>query len=47
MALFDGSAASVQDTVDAIDALYAAAMDGENGDFLMPLVGVMDDPFVI
>ena len=47
MALYDGSEASVQNAVDAVDALYNAATSGENGDFLMPLVGVMDDPFAI
>ena len=45
MALFDGSAESLTDAVDAVEALYAAAMSAENGDFLMPLVGVLDDPF--
>lgn len=47
MALYDGSDASVQNAVDAIDALYTAAIDSENGDFLMPLVGVMDDTILV
>ena len=47
MALFDGSDASAQNAVDAIDALYDASMDADNGDFLMPLVGVLDDPFAV
>jgi hypothetical protein len=47
MALFDGSEESVQNAVDAINALHTAAMDSENGEFLMPLIGVMDDPFAI
>jgi hypothetical protein len=45
MAHFDGSDDSVQRTVDAIDAFYSAATDAETGEFLMPLVGVMDNPF--
>ena len=47
MALFDGSAGSLTNAVDAVEALYSAAMDAENGDFLMPLVGVLDDPFAM
>lgn len=45
MALFDGSADSLADAVDAVDVFYTSAMSGENGEFLMPLVGVLDDPF--
>lgn len=45
MALFDGSQESVQTTVDAIDALYTSATSSDGGEFLMPLVGVLDDPF--
>jgi hypothetical protein len=45
MSLFDGNAESLTDAVDAVEALYSAAMSAENGDFLMPLVGVLDDPF--
>ena len=47
MALFDGSADSLADAVDAVEVLYAAAQDAANGDFLMPLVGVLDDPVVM
>ena len=47
MALFDGTDNSVQTAVDAIDALYDASMSSQNGDFLMPLVGVLDDPFAV
>ncbi len=46
MALFDGTAASVTTTVAAINGHYADALDAETGDFLMPLVGVIEDPFV-
>jgi hypothetical protein len=45
MELFDGSADSLADAVDAVEVIYASAMSAENGDFLMPLVGVLDDPF--
>ncbi|GGC23724.1 hypothetical protein GCM10011363_45330 [Marivita lacus] len=43
MSLFDGSAESLGDAVDAVEVLYMAAMSAENGDFLMPLLGVLDD----
>lgn len=33
--------------VSKIDEMFAAAQDVQNGEFLMPLVGVMDDPFVL
>lgn len=29
--------------MDAVEVLYTAAMSAENGDFLMPLLGVLDD----
>jgi hypothetical protein len=45
MALFDGSQDSITAAVAAIDQYYAAAVDAENGTFLMPLVGVLDNPF--
>lgn len=45
MALFDGSEASIAQTVGAIDGYYLDASDAESGEFLMPLVGVIDDPF--
>jgi hypothetical protein len=45
MSLFDGSEESVQDAVEAIDTFYNAAMDPANGEFLMPVVGVLDNPF--
>lgn len=47
MALFDGSETSVASAVNAIETLYAAAMDPVNGDFLMPVVGILDDPFAL
>lgn len=47
MELFDGSADSLATAVEAVDTLYTAAQDSVSGDFLMPLVGVLDDPFAI
>jgi hypothetical protein len=47
MALFDGSTEGFEEASDAIAAFYAEAMDPENGDFLMPLVGVMDTTSLI
>ncbi|WP_269142619.1 Ig-like domain-containing protein [Sulfitobacter mediterraneus] len=47
MSLFDGSDASRDATIAAIDAHYADALDPVTGDFLMQLVGVIDDPFSV
>lgn len=47
MALFDGSPSSIDLAVSAIDAFYEDALDPVNGEFLMPVVGVLDDPFSI
>ncbi|WP_439524508.1 DUF4214 domain-containing protein [Marivita sp.] len=47
MALFDGSAESLTSAVEAIETLYMAAIEPMGGDFLMPLMGVLDDPFVV
>ncbi|MBM1633933.1 pre-peptidase C-terminal domain-containing protein [Sulfitobacter mediterraneus] len=47
MALFDGSQSSQDAAVAAIDAYHIAALDPVNGAFLMPVVGVLDDPFAI
>jgi hypothetical protein len=45
MALFDGSQGSVNDAVAAIDGYYQDALDPTNGEFLMQVVGVLDNPF--
>ncbi|MCK0149307.1 DUF4214 domain-containing protein [Marivita sp. S6314] len=45
MALFDGSQGSINSAVAAIDTFHDAALNPNNGEFLMPLVGVLDDPF--
>ncbi|UWR39459.1 DUF4214 domain-containing protein [Sulfitobacter sp. W074] len=47
MALFDGTPEGLDAAVSAIDGFYQAASDAETGEFLMPLVGVLDDPFMI
>lgn len=47
LSLFDGSEDSFETAVDAIDTVYAAALDPDTGDFLMQLVGVLDDPFLL
>ena len=47
MDLFDGSAASFVAAAAFIDTFYAAALDPENGSFLMPLIGVQTDLDVI
>ena len=45
MELFTGSASSITAAQNAIDNYYISALDADNGAFLMPLVGVLDDPF--
>lgn len=45
MQAFNGSQDSVTAAVRQIDTLYSAALDATSGDFLFPLVGVVDDPF--
>ncbi|WP_104017137.1 DUF4214 domain-containing protein [Roseovarius nitratireducens] len=47
MALFDGSKESIATSVAAIDTFYANAVDANNGEFLLQVVGVLDDPFAI
>lgn len=42
MAVFDGSQASLQAAFAAVDDFFQDALDTEDGDFLMPLVGVLD-----
>ena len=45
MALFDGTEASIDTTVTAIDSYYADALDPTTGEFIMKVVGVLDNPF--
>lgn len=47
MDLYDGSDASIANAVAAIDQIYAEALDPNTGEFLLSLVGVIDDPFAI
>ncbi|WP_281993538.1 DUF4214 domain-containing protein, partial [Sulfitobacter geojensis] len=47
MALFDGSQGSIDQAVAAIDGFYQDALDPNNGEFLMQVVGVLDSPFVV
>ena len=47
MDLFDGTEASVTAALQAIDSAHAAALDPDDGGFLLPLVGVLDDPFAV
>lgn len=47
MALFDGSEASIQDAIAATDGFYSAAMAEDGGEFILQVVGVLDDPFAV
>ena len=47
MELFDGSQQSIEDAIAATDQFHAAALDPVEGEFLMPLIGVLDDPFAV
>ncbi|WP_282048420.1 DUF4214 domain-containing protein [Sulfitobacter mediterraneus] len=43
----DGEQSDIDATVAAIDGFYTDALDPSNGEFLLQLVGVVDDPFAI
>ncbi len=45
MSEFDGSGSSLAAAVATIDNFYAEALDPTSGAFLMPVVGVLDNPF--
>lgn len=45
MELFDGSAGSINAAVAAADTFFGAAQGATDGDFLMPLIGVLPEPF--
>lgn len=45
MALFDGSQASLTEAISAIDGFFANATNTGSGEFLIQVVGVLDDPF--
>jgi len=46
MALFDGTVDSFQAAIAAIEADYSEAVSPETGEFLMPLIGVLDEPLL-
>ena len=45
MQTFDGSADSIEAAIAATDAFYASAFDAEDGEFLLQIIGVLDNPF--
>ncbi len=45
MSLFDGTATGINAAVAAIDEHYEVALDSANGEFLIQVVGVLDNPF--
>jgi hypothetical protein len=44
MDLFNGSESSRDDALAAIDDFHDDALDPNSGEFLMPVVGVLDNP---
>lgn len=46
-AAFDGSEASINSAVSAIDGFYTDALAADTGEFLLNLVGVVDNPFEV
>jgi ELWxxDGT repeat protein len=47
MQLYDGSQSSIDTAVAAIDGFYTDAMHAETSEFLLQLVGVVDNPFAV
>lgn len=47
MQLFDGSAESLSAAIAATDTAYAEASGAEDGQFLVQIVGVVEDPFAV
>ena len=47
MALYTGSAESLTAAKNAIDGYYNAALDAQNGEAIVQLIGVLDDPFAV
>ena len=45
MSVYDGSPESIEDARDLIDDFYNAANVAQDGEFLLSVVGVIDDPF--
>ncbi|MFK7835252.1 MAG: DUF4214 domain-containing protein [Sulfitobacter sp.] len=46
MQLFDGTQTSIEEAIALTEAYFAEAGTAEGGEFLMPIVGILDDPFV-
>ena len=46
MALFDGSQSSIGDAITAIDGYYSSALDPTDGEFILQVIGVLDNPFI-
>lgn len=47
MGHYDGTEAGIEAAINATDSFYDDALDATHGEFLMPLIGVLDDPFAI
>jgi len=47
MAFFDGTQAGIDNAVSAIDGFYTNALDSSTGEFLMQVVGILDNPFAM
>ncbi len=46
MELFDGSTDSIDTAIAAIELYHTTALDADTGEFLMPLIGVLESPFI-
>jgi hypothetical protein len=47
MALFDGSQESLNDAFEAIEGHYTDALSADGAEFLLQVIGVLDDPFMV
>ncbi|MFG6547304.1 DUF4214 domain-containing protein [Sulfitobacter sp. 1A10445] len=47
MGQYDGTEAGIEAAINATDSFYGDALNATQGEFLMPLIGVLDDPFAI
>lgn len=47
MQIYDGTEASVQQAVTAVDIAYASALDPNSGQFLLQLNGIVENPFIM
>ena len=46
LSVYDGSQDSLEDAIAVIDSMYADALDPQSGEFLMQVIGVLDNPYV-